>query len=205
MWFVWLIVLLAAYLLGSIPTAYLLVKLKKGIDIRSFGSGNVGTTNSLRAAGPSTGVLVLLIDMAKGAVPAYAAGLIGGPLMAAAAGAAAFIGHLCPLWLGFRGGKGVAVTIGVAVVITPWLALLTIGGWLLALLIGGYVSMASCCGAVLLPLLSLVTNQPYPYTLLYFVLGALVIIRHRSNYRNIRAGREEKMFAWQRRRGGKKK
>lgn len=194
MWFVWLVVIVAAYLLGSIPTAYLLVKLKLGVDIREHGSGNVGSTNSMRVAGKLTGVLVFIIDALKGAAPVFAARLIGGDVMAVCAGAAAFLGHLYPLWLGFRGGKGVAVSIGIAIVLTPYLALITFAVWFVLLLASGYVSLASCGGGVALALMSVFTAQPWPYTLLYMVLCALVLVRHRSNFRKIAAGTENKSF-----------
>ena len=194
MWFVWVIVIVASYLLGSIPTAYLLVKMKLGVDIRDLGSGNVGTTNSMRVAGRVTGLLVFLIDVLKGAAPVFAARLIGGEAMAACAACAAFLGHLYPLWLGFRGGKGVAISIGMAAVLTPYLALITFAVWLLLLLITHYVSIASCGSGVVLALLCLFTAQPWPYMVLYAVLCAIVLVRHRSNFRKIAAGTENKSF-----------
>ena len=108
MWLTWLILIIAAYLIGSIPCAFLLVKLASGRDIRKFGSGNPGSANSVRAAGPVIGGLVFLCDGHKSALPTLVGLLLVGPSLAACAGLAAFIGHLYPVWLRFEGGKGVA-------------------------------------------------------------------------------------------------
>lgn len=106
-WLAWVILIIGGYLLGSIPSAYIVVKLKKGTDIRQIGSGNIGATNTIRAAGRGTGVLVFLMDMAKGAIPTLVGMAISRDL-AIVAGFAAFIGHLFPIWLNFKGGKGVS-------------------------------------------------------------------------------------------------
>lgn len=194
MWFVWVVVLAGAYLLGSIPTAYLLVKLNAGVDIREVGSGNVGSTNSFRAAGKKTGTLVFLIDVAKGFIPVYLANLIGGEWMAVFAGLLVLIGHMFPLWLGFKGGKGVACALGIAFALVPLVALMALGVWLILALSTGYVSIASCAAILSAALISLFMQQPWMYTLLLFVITVLAVIRHRKNFENLARGTENKSF-----------
>ena len=194
MWFVWVVVLAGAYLLGSIPTAYLLVKLKMGLDIRKYGSGNVGSTNSVRVAGKTVGLAVFLIDVAKGLVPVYVAKLIGGEAMAACAGMLALVGHMHPLWLGFRGGKGVATSLGIALALVPWIGMSAFVLWLVIAISTGYVSLASCISIFMAAVACLLSGQPWMYTLLFFLITALVTIRHRSNIQNLAAGTERKSF-----------
>lgn len=192
-WLTWIVIIILSYLLGALPSAYILVKLKNNIDIRHFGSGNVGTTNTARAAGTGMAIAVFIVDAAKGAIPALV-GLHYSGWLAAAAGLAAFIGHLWPIWLSFQGGKGVATGFGVGVILTPWLALISLATWLIISIASGYVSLGSCVGTVLLALQMLVTSQPLPYILAVTIMAALVCWRHRSNFQNIRAGTERKSF-----------
>jgi len=151
----WLVPL-AAYLLGSIPFGYVIVKLRQGGDVRSSGSGNIGATNVSRVAGPLAGIVTLLLDAGKGYVAVWAAGrLTGGSTQwIALAGLAAIIGHLYPVWIGFRGGKGVATAVGVfvpicwqAVGVAALLWLAVVGAW-------RYISLAYVAAAAELPLLT---------------------------------------------------
>ena len=192
-WLIWIVLIVGGYLLGSIPSAYILVKLKKGIDIRRFGSGNVGSTNTVRAAGRGTGAVVFIMDVAKGAIPT----LLGTAVCEEAAllaGLAAFIGHLWPIWLGFTGGKGVATGFGVALVIVPIQALIVICVWLVLAVLTGYVSLASCSASVLLWLLVLCTRQSWVCILVIFIIVGLICWRHKSNFINIKNGTEGKSF-----------
>ncbi len=190
----WIALLIGAYLLGSIPSAYLLVKFYRGIDIRKFGSGNVGSTNTVRAAGKGAGILVFLIDSLKGAIPTLIGLKLGGENMAAAAGAMAVVGHMFPVWLKFKGGKGVATTIGMSFVLTPWGALITFAIWFVTLIATGYVSLGSCVGGVVLWICYLCGRHSFVVNVILLAIVLLVLWKHRSNFRNIKNGTESKSF-----------
>ena len=197
MFLTWLLIMVISYFLGSIPTAYILVKATKGIDIRTFGSGNVGTTNTMRAAGKPIGLLVFVVDAGKGALAAALGLWFGGEqaaVIAICAGGIAFLGHIFPVWLKFKGGKGIATAIGVAFVIVPMQAIITFSAWFIILLITGYVSVASCAGSVVLALSCLISNQYWLYTMLFSIISVIAIYRHRSNFAKIKAGTEKKSF-----------
>ncbi len=184
-----------AYLLGSLPTAYLLVRLMTGDDVRSKGSGNVGGTNALRTAGWRVGVAVTVIDMAKGAIPVWLmqrfnpeSGWI------AAAMLAAVVGHCYPVWLKFRGGKGVATGFGAFMVLAPLSAFAAFGLWIVVLLIWRWVSLASMTASASFPLILKLVDNPDAVTLTAVSAAAvLIILRHSSNIRNIVAGTETKV------------
>jgi len=194
MWLTWLIVIIAAYLMGSVPCAYLLVKLKNGIDIRKFGSGNPGSTNSTRAAGPLIGGLVFLGDCLKCALPTWIGLQLIGPGLAVCAGLAAFLGHLYPVWLSFQGGKGVACTLSMGFVLVPGLAGICFAAWVIVTLLSGYVSLGSCIGVALAIPLCLITGQPWMITLLFTITAVLVILRHKKNIQQIKNGTERKIL-----------
>ncbi|MDO4582204.1 MAG: glycerol-3-phosphate 1-O-acyltransferase PlsY [Bacillota bacterium] len=194
MWLLWILTIAGGYLLGSVPSAYILVKLKKGIDIRKFGSGNVGSTNTMRAAGTATGLTVFLVDMLKGMLPAAAGLWLSGAELACCAGFAAFIGHLFPVWLQFKGGKGVATALGVGLVLVTKWALIGFAIWLIVTLLSGYVSLGSVSGVGFVPLACLFSGAYWLYTLVFFIVAAIVAIKHRGNFRNIRNGTESKSF-----------
>ncbi len=184
-----------AYLLGSLPTAYLLVRLMTGDDVRSKGSGNVGGTNALRTAGWRVGVAVTLIDMAKGAIPVWLMQHFN-PESAwiAAAMLAAVVGHCYPVWLKFRGGKGVATGFGAFVVLAPLSSLAAFGLWVVVLLIWRWVSLASMTASASFPLILKVVDNPDVVTLTAVSAAAvLIILRHSSNIKNMVAGDEPKV------------
>ncbi|MBQ1501283.1 MAG: glycerol-3-phosphate 1-O-acyltransferase PlsY [Firmicutes bacterium] len=193
LWITWVVLIIGGYLLGSIPAGYVLVKLKKGIDIRRYGSGNIGSTNTVRVAGAGTGALVFAIDVAKGAVPALL-GLLVCEEAALLAGLAAFIGHLWPIWLGFSGGKGVATGFGVGIVIAPILSLIVIAVWLVVAVVTGYVSVASCSASILLLILLICTGHSWVCIAVFTVIVGLICWRHKKNFQNIRNGTEGKSF-----------
>src|SRR5579863_5728985 len=155
-----LFIVAGAYLLGSIPTGLLLMRIFRKQDIRSVGSGNIGATNVLRSGGTALGVATFLLDVLKGAAAVYFGGLLGTLLvpsaslrsMQALAALCAVLGHVFPVWLGFRGGKGVATGFGVFLVAAPWAALAAIGVFFVILLVTRYVSLASILGAASFPL-----------------------------------------------------
>lgn len=193
MWIVWIMVCLAAYLIGSIPVAYILVKKAQGIDVREVGSGNVGTTNSFRAAGKTTGFLVFGCDVLKGLIPTWAAFVIDGNALALLAGICMLLGHIFPVWLQFKGGKGVAVTLGAGLALVPLLAVISLLCFGLVLVLSGYVSVGSCVGVLMLALLCLFTGQHWLVTLMFFIFAIVVLIRHKNNLIKVANGQEERM------------
>ena len=187
----WLLVPIA-YLFGSIPAGFLVVRWKKGIDIRTIGSGNIGATNVGRVLGKKWAVAVAAFDMAKGGcvlILAMVAGILD-PLVLGLSGAAAVIGHDYPLWLGFRGGKGVSTTYGVVFVFDPFVALAAGVVWYVALKLTRYVSVASMVSLWSMPFFMLLFREPPGYVLSCILLAALTVIRHSDNIRKIREGTE---------------
>ena len=185
-----ILVILIAYCLGSIPTAYLLVKKKTGSDIRNLGSGNVGSTNTMRVGGKKMGIAVFAVDVLKGFVAVWVAGIIGDEVHMALAGVMVVAGHMFPLWLNFKGGKGVATFLGVALAFSPWLGLSALAIWAVALLLIGYVSVASCLASLIASVASFFTNLPLVCNLAFLLIAFLIIIRHSSNFKKIAAGKE---------------
>lgn len=189
--------LLGSYLIGSIPTAYVLVKWTRRIDVRTIGSGNVGATNATRAAGISVGVVVFLIDMAKGLIAAFVIAPAWvhptSQTVRLACGLAAVIGHAFPLFLKFRGGKGVATTIGVLVSAGLVIAGACLAVWLVCFLLWRYVSVGSIAAAVTLPLMQLVMHRPPAEAWLGTALSLFVIARHRANIERLLQGQEHRM------------
>lgn len=192
-----------AYLLGSIPVGFLLAR-ARGVDIRAQGSGNIGATNVGRVLGRPFGLLVFVLDFLKGAVPVLLV-LLGAAdavlpageehvALAVAAGLAAFLGHCFPVWLGFRGGKGVATGAGVVAMLVPLPALFGALAWLVAVSSWGYVSLASLCAAVALNLAHLALggwrNPTDPRTLFCLAAAVLVFLRHASNIGRLLRGTE---------------
>jgi glycerol-3-phosphate acyltransferase PlsY len=195
-WLPLILVPLAGYLIGSIPFGYLVAR-ARGVDIFAQGSGNIGATNVGRVLGKKYGVLVFVLDFAKGALPVLAARFIPSPAPAwleVLTGLAAFLGHLFPLYLGLRGGKGVATGTGVVVVLVPGPALAALGVWLVAAVAWRYVSVASILAALALVTVQLTANDPRdPRTVFCVLAGALVILRHRSNLKRLLAGNENQI------------
>lgn len=191
---VWFLVCLVAYFVGSIPVAYIAVKKAEGVDIRQVGSGNVGTTNSMRTAGYGVGALVLLLDVLKGLVPVWGAKLIGGEALAMLAGLCMLAGHVFPVWLQFRGGKGVAVTLGAGLALVPKLALIGVLVWAVLLVVTGYVSLGSCLGVLAVAVACLVTAQHWLITLMFFIFSVVVMISHRENFVRLAQGKEQRLI-----------
>jgi len=180
-----------AYLVGSIPFGLVLTRLAGYGDIRAIGSGNIGATNVLRTGNKKLALLTLLLDAAKGAV-AVLAGARFGPDMAAIAGAAVFLGHLFPIWLGFKGGKGVATAGGVLLAIAWPVGLIAAAAWLVvavALRYSSAAALAACAAAVLFGWL---LTDPQRAELIT-VIAVLVILRHHGNIRRLLRGEESKI------------
>lgn len=179
-----------AYLLGSVPSGYLLGTLF-GIDIRKAGSGNIGATNVARTLGKSLGVLTLLADTAKGYLPVFiGARLEFGPLALSLLAVAAFCGHLYPIFLRFRGGKGVATAFGALLAVAPTATLILIGVFAVAVLSSRRVSPGSIAAALAAPFALWVGSAPPPVIALGAALGTMVIVRHRDNIKRLRDGTE---------------
>lgn len=184
-----------AYLVGSVPTAYLLVRMALGQDIRTRGSGNVGGTNALRTAGWRIGITVTLIDVVKGVLAVWLMRLYNPESgWVAAAVLAAVLGHCYPVWLKFSGGKGVATGFGAFLVIAPLSALAALGLWFVVLVIARWVSLASMVASAAFPLLLKLIDRPDLRTLAAVSVAAVVIVlRHVSNMRKIVAGEEPRI------------
>jgi glycerol-3-phosphate acyltransferase PlsY len=199
-----IIAIAAAYLLGSIPFGYLIVRLTAGADVREIGSGGTGATNVTRRAGKVAGVVTLLLDAAKGSAAVVLAGwlvhidhAVNGPV--AWAGIAVIVGHCFPIWLGFRGGKGVATGVGVFLVLAPW-ALLCAGVlFLLVVSFTRYVSLGSILATAAIPFLVALQHffiKPVPgfqYVLTVALAGGvLIVFMHRANMARLWHGTESK-------------
>lgn len=179
-----------AYLLGSIPFGYLAGR-ARGIDIRTVGSRNIGTTNVFRTLGKGWGVAVLVADVGKGLAAVLIAQALtdgaGWPILAAAA---AVIGHVAPVWLRFKGGKGVAVAAGALIGLMPLASLILVGGWVVIVLVTRYVSVASIAAAIAFTPLAWALGYGWEYLVFAAVVSALVLWRHRGNMKRLAAGEE---------------
>jgi glycerol-3-phosphate acyltransferase PlsY len=190
------IVVLAAYLIGSIPFALMLARRWGAPDLRRIGSGNLGAANVMRASGVTAGLIVAALDVAKGAASVWLAGrLATGAAWPAAAGCAAIVGHIYPVWLRFRGGKGVATACGVFSVLTPLamppaLAIFAATVWLTK-----YVSLGSVVASIALPPLVYAFGSPVPAVIASSAASILIVFRHRSNVLRLRAGSERRLGA----------
>jgi len=183
-----------AYLLGSVPMGVLVSKAFGGVDPRSSGSGNIGATNVGRTSGKAAGVLTLIGDLLKGAVPVFAAfALYPEPRFVAAVGLGAFMGHLWPVFLGFRGGKGVATALGVMIVIAPASTLLSALVFIAAAFVKRYVSLASMLSAAMLPVFLSFFPASKPYMPMGVIIAVLIIIRHKDNIKRLVEGKENKI------------
>jgi glycerol-3-phosphate acyltransferase PlsY len=193
---IWESLLVAAtYLVGSVPSALLVVWMLAGKDVRKEGSGNIGATNAARVAGLLAGVVVTIMDVAKGAVPVWLMTILN-PSSAwlAATVLAAVVGHCFPIWLRFRGGKGVATGFGAFMVLSPLATLAGAGVWLVVLAVGRRVSLASLLAAALMPVLFVVIDRQSPLILAAVSVAAILIIaRHHSNIRNLVPGDEPRV------------
>jgi glycerol-3-phosphate acyltransferase PlsY len=183
-----------ALLLGSIPSGLVLSRYFTGRDIRRAGSGNIGAANVVREAGFKIGVLVALLDIAKGVVPVVVgmeAGL--GHAALAIVGLAAVLGHDFSIFLRFRGGKGVATTLGVALVLAPQATLVALVIWLATAVIWRYASLASLLALAFLPLGAYLTGRPAAYVILFLVLFLLAAAKHWENIIRLTQGKETKI------------
>ena len=210
----WFLFIAGAYLAGSVPFGLLLGRLK-GVDLRAHGSKNIGATNAGRVLGKRWGLLCFALDVLKGALPTLAAGIWSGAIRDAAlsperetlwtaVALAAILGHVFPVWLGFRGGKGVATSLGALLALYPIVTLpvaAALAVWVICLKTTRYVGVSSVAAAAALPLLVLAVSQTpvwgeralFPVLVLTALLAALVIWRHRGNLSRTLRGEEPKV------------
>jgi glycerol-3-phosphate acyltransferase PlsY len=183
---------IVSYLIGSIPTGYLVAKVR-GVDIRSVGSGNIGATNVFRILGKAAGITVLLVDALKGFVACrYVAFGSGAPSEehAMVAGFLAILGHNYTCWLKFKGGKGIATSAGVLLALTPPGFGIALSTFLVVLAISRYVSLSSICAAAVLPFAVWLTGGTKKLIVLTAFVGAMAIYKHRANIARLMAGTE---------------
>lgn len=188
-----ILLVLLCYILGSIPFSYIFSRVLGGVDIRSKGTGNVGATNVLRTLGIKIAVFALLGDLTKGAGAAWLGLQFGGPNLAAACATMAVIGHCWPIFLGFKGGKGIATSAGALMVLMPPIGFIALANFIIIIAISRYVSLGSITTAVILPILVVLTNQPWQYVVMVFVMAITAIYRHRTNIERLRQGTEKKI------------
>lgn len=185
--------MLLGYLLGSVPTG-LLVGWAFGVDVRKVGSGNIGMANVLRAAGKWAAALTMIGDMLKGLIPVIIArNFTDNAWVLAAVALAAVIGHCWPVFLGFRGGKGVATGAGTSIGLAPLVGLSLFAFWWIVVLLSRYTSLGAIAVMVVSPFAFWLSGQPLPYVLYTVIGGALVLWRHRENARALLKGTERKI------------
>ncbi len=184
----------AGYLIGNIASSYFAGRLLKNIDIREHGSGNAGATNTFRVLGFKAGLAVFACDVVKGIMAALIGGWITGSLIGAIiAGCAAVIGHNWPIVLGFKGGKGIATSLGMMIAIFPLISFILFILAVLIILITRYVSLASIVAALLFPVLLVVFREPVEVLFFGLAISALAIFRHRSNIVRLIKGKESRI------------
>ena len=187
--------ILASYLLGAIPTSYLVVRLVKGQDLRRLGSGNLGATNLYRTLGWRYAIPVGVFDLLKGMVPVVVFGprAGGGPLVPLLLGVAALLGHVFSVFVKFRGGKGVATGAGIVLGIAPWAFLAAFVVWAVVVAASGYVSLGSMIAAILLPpAVYLLHPERRDLVWVFAVIAALIVFFHRAHIKRLAAGTEQR-------------
>lgn len=179
---------------GSVPSGLWLVQAFHGIDIRNYGSKNIGTTNVFRIVGPKTAVLVLIADAFKGIL---AVGIMSyffhNPLLDVVTALGALLGHNYSLFLGFKGGKGVATALGLLIFMMPKVAVASFGIWLVCVLLTRYVSLASIMAAIFTPPLAWYLGYPSAYVIFSVVAAFFVVLRHKENIHRLLTGTESKI------------
>ena len=174
--------ILIGYAVGSLPIGYLVARTRGGVDLRRVGSGNVGTANVYRTAGLTTALAVMIADMSKGAAAVLVA---GGGVNAVAAGAAAIVGHIYPVWLGFKGGKGVATATGVFGVLTPIPTIIAALAFAVVVVRSRFVSLGSIVATIALPVAEWMTPGLPAVDVAATLVAVLILFRHRGNVRRL--------------------
>ncbi len=197
------LLIILAYLIGSIPTALIISKRFFGIDIRDYGSGNMGATNAFRILGPKYGTIIMMLDVAKGMIavglfyflPYYLTDELQRTNFMIALGLAAVIGHIFPVFAQFKGGKGVATILGMLIAVQPVVALTCVGVFLLVLFLTRYVSLSSILAAVMLPIsvLWIWNEHELSYRIFAVLVAFLVIVTHQKNIGRLLKGAETRV------------
>jgi glycerol-3-phosphate acyltransferase PlsY len=188
-----ILAIVIAYLLGSIPFGYIIVRLKTGSDIRVAGSGNIGATNVLRTTGRAAGIITLLLDFAKGYLAVWLASQLAGgdPNWTSVAAIAVLLGHAYPVFLGFKGGKAVASTLGAFLFLAPTAIAAVTLVFVVTVALTRYISLGSVLAAGLFPLaVWLIAHPPFPVIYASVFAGAFIVYRHRDNVRRLHDGTE---------------
>lgn len=191
----YIIIALISYFLGNISFAYILGKLFTKKDVRDYGSGSAGATNALRTFGKKIGIMVFVGDVLKGIIAVIIGRNLGGQTGAYIAGAFAIIGHNWPVLLGFKGGKGVATTIGVMIFVHPYLTLICVALGVIIIIATRTVSLGSIFGMALAPIVAIIFVKPFDLGLFVFCIfiASMSIYRHKSNIKRLLEGKENKL------------
>ncbi|GLI50745.1 glycerol-3-phosphate acyltransferase 2 [Tepidanaerobacter syntrophicus] len=188
-----IIFIVVSYLVGSVSSASVICNKFYSTDIRRYGSGNPGSTNVLRVLGPKPAAMVFAADFAKGFVMVLLGKLVGGESLALLSAIAVVIGHDWSIFLGFKGGKGIATSFGAILVLTPKVALILFVIGIVVIALSRYVSLGSVTAAVLYPILVIAFDYPLNYIMTGLVLGLIAIYRHKENIKRLMAGKENKL------------
>jgi glycerol-3-phosphate acyltransferase PlsY len=190
-----ILAIILSYLLGAVPFGLIFSRLFSNVDVRSVGSGNIGATNVLRAAGKKAAVLTLFADALKGLVPVLIAkALFHDDVTTVLSGAAAILGHNFPVYLKFKGGKGVATSYGVVLAVAPGIGLACLAVWLMAAFVWRYSSLSALLSFALYPVLTFITSAGSgPLGLLSLFIFGMIYYRHRENIKRLLAGTESKI------------
>ena len=187
------VLMIVAYILGSIPNALWIGKVFKGIDVREHGSKNTGSTNAARVLGAKLGILTLILDISKGAIPTLIVTmLLDSSISVILVGICAILGHSFSIFMKFKGGKAVATTVGVFIVLVPGAILLAAVIFFLVFGITRYVSLSSMIGAISLPIWIILFYKNIPLTIFGIIIAILIIVRHKSNIQRLLNGTESK-------------
>jgi acyl phosphate:glycerol-3-phosphate acyltransferase len=198
---------LSAYLIGAIPMGYIMARIFKGIDIRGQGSGNVGATNVLRSVGKLPAIITLIFDISKGAIVVLIIGgyaykyldILNHDFYVCLLGLVAICGHIWPVFLKFKGGKGVATTIGVMAVISPLVLICSLIIWIVVFSITSYVSVGSLAFGIALPIFAALLGQPIYIIIFTITLCLLNTYKHRENIKRLSKGEESKTIIFKKR------
>ncbi len=189
-----ILILTLAYLLGSIPFSLIIARLFKGIDIRNHGSGNIGATNVLRTVGKKEAALALIADVLKGVLPVLFTVFVLEESWIAATAVFVVLGHVFPIFTGFKGGKGVATSLGALIVIIPAGVIVSLIVWFLVLIVFRYASLASISAAIALPAICWGLTTPLAFTAAASINAVIIILKHTGNIKRLITGTENKVF-----------
>ncbi|HZJ83911.1 MAG TPA: glycerol-3-phosphate 1-O-acyltransferase PlsY [Syntrophomonadaceae bacterium] len=191
--FVIILIIISAYIIGSIPFSLLVGKFIAGVDIRQRGSGNIGATNVLRTLGTGGAILALLGDLLKGLVATWLGMLVGGPGLAAICAILVIIGHCYSVFLAFKGGKGVATSAGIMLYLMPKVVVILLVTFVIVVALSKYVSLGSITVATLFPVMAVLLSYSNVYIIMSFVMAIIVVFQHRENIVRLRNGKENRI------------